>query len=113
MTTAAAHHLESGNDDWIPFVLGQVKWLRQGPDIHTGIWRCTKAEQSSEYLLDPEISADEHANETLWILNGIFRMKMTNGSSIDMGPGDCGSFVRSAIKGWEILEDVEYFFVLS
>jgi uncharacterized protein len=105
--TATAYSLEAASEDWVPFEVGQVKWLRQDDAIQAGIWRCTIQEQSDVY----EAIFENH--ETLMILKGRLRVEVGDGPTVELGPGDSASFVRGTVGRWTVLEDVEEFFIYS
>lgn len=104
---ANAFSLLKDSEDWVPFEVGVVQWLRQDDDVQAGIWRCTTAEQ-------PEVhEAEFEMNETVMILNGRVRVEIEDGPTVELSAGDTASFVKGTIGRWTLLEDVEEFFIYS
>jgi uncharacterized cupin superfamily protein len=104
---ANAYTLLKDSEDWVPFEVGVVKWLRQDDDVQAGIWRCTTAEQPDVHVAEFEM------NETVMILSGRVRVDIEDGPSVELAPGDTASFVKGTVGHWTLIEDVEEFFVYS
>lgn len=104
---ADAYSMNSSGEDWVPFEVGVVRWLRQDDDVTSGIWRCTTEEQSEVH------EAEFEMNETVMILKGRVRVEIVDGPTVELGPGDCASFVKGTVGRWTLLDDVEEFFIYS
>lgn len=107
MADATAYELPGAGDNWEDFEAGVVKWLRQDDSVVAGMWRCTTAEQPGIH------EAEFEMNETVLILKGRVRVEIVDGPTVELGPGDSASFVKGTVGRWNVLEDVEEFFVYS
>ena len=105
--TAEAHALAATESRWQPFDVGEVQWLRQDDGVQAGVWRCTPEQQPDVY------EARFEMNETVMILEGRVRVEIVDGPTVELGAGDCASFVKGTVGRWSILEPVREFFVYS
>lgn len=104
---AEAYSLSESSDDWEPFEVGTVKWLRRDDDVQAGVWVCTTEElpNVSEGLFE--------RNETVFILEGRVRVEIVDGPTFELAPGDSASFIKGTTGRWTILESVKEFFIYS
>lgn len=102
-----AFALLKASEEWVPFEVGVVKWLRQDEDVQAGIWRCTTDEQPDVH------EAEFESNETVLILSARVRVEIVDGPTVELAAGDTASFVKGTIGRWTLLDDVEEFFVYS
>ena len=77
---------------------GEVAWLRnterEGQTYKAGMWRAGVSEAPYYFAAD----------ETFVMIEGVLRIKMENGQTLEFGPGDTASFVKGTNSTWMVVE---------
>ena len=100
-----AEELKAGSEDWEPFDVGTVKWLRNDARSRSGIWRCRASDQPDAHEVE-----FEH-DETIHVLKGRARVEVIDGPTVELRVGDSAAFYKGTVGRWTLLEDFEEFFV--
>jgi uncharacterized cupin superfamily protein len=84
---------------------GEVAWLRNterdGQTYKAGMWRAGVSEAPYYFAAD----------ETFVMIEGVLRIKMENGQTLEFGPGDTGSFLKGTNSTWTVVKPVLHFFI--
>jgi len=112
MSSTTLAHTQITTTAFEPFLVegrafGEVHWLRregsEGRLLLTGLWRHPQG--SFDYTFP--------ADETLHVLTGRVQIRLREGGSLDLQPGDLASFPKGAASHWTITEPLLKFFVIS
>lgn len=104
---AEAHYSSSQADDFEPFEVGVVKWVRRDDDVQAGLWIATPEQQPDP--LEITLAGDE----TIYLLEGRIRVEVIDGPVFELSAGDMASFRKGTTTMWTVIEPVKEFFVLS
>jgi uncharacterized cupin superfamily protein len=84
---------------------GEVAWLRNtardGQTYKAGMWRADPSECPYYFAAD----------ETFVMIDGVLRIKLEDGTTLEFSPGDTGSFVKGTNSTWTVVEPVVHFFI--
>jgi uncharacterized cupin superfamily protein len=84
---------------------GVVAWLRstgaEGRTLKAGMWRCEESEFPYLFGVD----------ETFVMIEGILRVKLEDGTTWNLGPGETASFLKGTRSTWTVVEPVLHFFI--
>ena len=112
MTQPVHWHTQIGTTAYEPFLVegrpfGEVHWLRNGGSgnglLLTGLWKHPPG------MFDYTFPADE----TLHVLEGRVRIRLSGDNEVELQPGDLASFAKGTPSTWTILEPLKKFFVIS
>ena len=103
-------------DEFVPFLedgqeLGLVHWLREedvsAGEVVTGIWRADPGTPACDF--------EYHftANETFDVLEGSVHIVLSDGQSVDVGPGDIAAVRKGTLSHWTVKAPFRKFFVIS
>lgn len=109
MTVPTAFESTVNPQDWEPFEVGEVHWIRKEDGdagfVQVGLWRATPEQQP-----DIHEAVFQH-NETVHILKGRVRVEIVGGPAVELSAGGIASFVKGTTGRWKILEPVLEFFI--
>jgi len=111
-TARAYERTDSDATTFEPFIvggqaIGEVHWLRaEGSDGRTlaaGLWR-------AEPMSFPYPFAND---ETIHVLEGQLEVKLEDGETLNLGPGDLVSFTKGTNSTWTVKTPFKKFFIVS
>jgi uncharacterized cupin superfamily protein len=92
---------------FVPLGDGFIDWLRQDDDVRAGTCVFKLAESAGPHTIEIGVS------ETVLVLSGRIRFEVSDGPTLELGPGEAVSFERGTSGEWSLVEDTELFFVAT
>lgn len=84
---------------------GEVAWLRNterdGQTYKAGMWRAGPSECPYYFAAD----------ETFVMIDGVLRIKLEDGATLEFSAGDTASFLKGTNSTWTVVEPVVHFFI--
>jgi uncharacterized cupin superfamily protein len=106
--TATSYYVAADDiENYVPFDVGKIKYIRRDDHVTAGIWVVTP-EEAPDVV---EVPFPKH--ETIHVLEGRVEIAIVDGPTYVLGPGDSGSFVEGTPARWRILEPLRQLFVYS
>lgn len=101
------HTSTKGAAEFVPSGDGAVSWLRQDQDVRAGTCIYMLSESGDPHEIDVA------GSETVLVLEGRLRFEITDGPTLELGPGESVSFERGTVGSWSLVEDTKLFFVAT